>query len=42
MNNLNRVTEEYGMKINARKTKMMCISNKERTKVSIIYRWSTN
>jgi len=35
MNNLNRVTKEYGMKINARKTKVMCISNKGRTKVSI-------
>jgi len=35
MDNLNRVTKEYGMKINVRKTKVMCISNKGRTKVSI-------
>jgi len=35
MDNLNRVTKEYGMKINSRKTKVMCISNKGRTKVSI-------
>jgi len=35
MDNLNRVTKECGMKINARKTKVMCISNKGRTKVSI-------
>jgi len=35
MNNLNRVTKEYGMKINARNTKVMCTSNKGRTKVSI-------
>jgi len=35
MNNLNRVTKEYGMKINVRKTKEMCISNKGRTKVGI-------
>ena len=35
MDNLNRVTKEYGMKINARKTKVMCISNKGRTKVTI-------
>ena len=41
VNNLNRVTEEYGLKINTRKITMMCISNKGRTKVSI-YRWSTN
>jgi len=34
MNNLNRVTKEYGVKINARKSKVMCISNKVRTKVS--------
>jgi len=27
MNNLNRVTKECGMKINARKTKVMCIAN---------------
>jgi len=35
MNNLNRITKEYGMKINARKTKVMCISNKGRTKTNI-------
>jgi len=35
MNNSNRVTEEYRLKINTRKTKVMCFSNKGRTKVSI-------
>ena len=35
MNNLKRVTKECGMKINARKTKVMCISNKGRTKENI-------
>jgi len=35
MDNLNRVTQEYSMKISARKTKVMCISIKGRTKVSI-------
>ena len=35
VDNLNRVTKEYSMKINARKTKVMCISNKGRTKVTI-------
>ena len=26
MDNINRVTKEYGMKINVKKTKVMCIS----------------
>jgi len=29
VNNLNRVTKEYGMNINTRKTKVMCIQTKE-------------
>jgi len=28
MDNINRVTHEYGMKINVKKTKVMCISRK--------------
>jgi len=35
MDNLNRATTEYGMKISAGKTKVMGISSKGRTKVSI-------
>jgi len=35
MNNLNRVTKEYDIKVNARKTEVMCISNKGRTKMNI-------
>jgi len=29
MDNLNKVTGEFGMKINVKKTKVMCISRKE-------------
>jgi len=37
MNNINRVTQEYGMKINAKKTKVKCISRKggEKKKIYI-------
>jgi len=27
MNNINKVSKEYNMKINTKKTKIMCISN---------------
>ena len=36
MDNINRVTQEYGMKINVKKTKVMCIARKTGGKVRII------
>jgi len=35
MNNLNRVTREFGTRISTRKTKVMCISHKGKSKVKI-------
>jgi len=35
MDNVSRVTQEYGMKINVKKTKAMCISRQGKTKVKI-------
>ena len=35
MDNLNRVTKDYGMRINVKKTKVMCISRKGITKMKI-------
>ena len=35
MDNLNRVTKDYGMRINVKKTKVMCISRKGITKMNI-------
>jgi len=35
MDNINRVTQEYGMKINVKKTKVMCISRKGRENMKI-------
>ena len=35
MNNLNRVTREFGMRINTRNTKVMCISRKGKSRVKI-------
>ena len=35
MDNVSRVTQEYGMKINVKKTKTMCISRQGKTKVKI-------
>ena len=43
MNNLNRVTKEYGMKINARKTKVMDVYFKQRKDQNEHRnRWSAN
>ena len=36
MNRLNTVTQIYGMKINAKKTKVMCISRKRTDKIKIM------
>ena len=36
MDNINRVTEEYGMKINIKKTKVMCIARKTGGKIRIL------
>jgi len=36
MDNVNRVTQEYGMKINVKKTKVMCITRKTGGKVRIM------
>ena len=33
MDNLNKVTREFGMKINVKKTKVMCISHKGNNKL---------
>jgi len=35
VNNLNRVTREFGMRIYTRKTKVMCVSRKVKSKVKI-------
>jgi len=35
MHNLNKVTREFGMKINVKKTKVMCISHKGNNKLKI-------
>ena len=35
MDNVSRVTQEYGMKMNVKKTKAMCISRQGKTKVKI-------
>jgi len=35
MNNLNRETREFGMRINTRKIKVMCVSRKGKSKVKI-------
>jgi len=35
MDNLNKVTREFGMKINAKKMKVMCISRNENNKLKI-------
>jgi len=35
MDSVSRVTQEYGMKINAKKTKAMCISRQGKSKVKI-------
>jgi len=35
MDNVSRVTQEYGMKINVKKRKAMCISRQGKTKVKI-------
>jgi len=36
MNRLNAVMKEYGMKINVKKTKVMCTSEKSKSKVHIL------
>ena len=36
MNYLNKVTKEFGMKINVKKTKVMCISHRKGTKLKIL------
>jgi len=35
MDNLNKVTREFGIKINVKKTKVMCISRKRNNKLKI-------
>jgi len=35
MDSVSRITQEYGMKINVKKTKTMCISRQGKTKVKI-------
>jgi len=35
MDNLNKVTREFGMKINVKKTKVMCMSRKRNNKLKI-------
>jgi len=35
MDNLNKVTREFGMKINVKKTTVMCISRKGNNKLKI-------
>ena len=36
MNRLNAITEEYGVKINVKKTKVTCISRKDKSKVRLL------
>ena len=36
MDNINRVTQEYGMKINIKQTKVMCIARKTGGKIRIL------
>ena len=35
MDNLNKVTREFGMKINVKKTKLMCISRKRNVRAYV-------
>jgi len=35
MNNINEVTKEFGMKVNVKKTKVVCISRSQGTKTNI-------
>jgi len=42
MDNLNRVTQKFGMKINVKKTKVNCISKDRKTKVKICINVGTN
>jgi len=36
MNNVNKVTKEFGIKISVKKTRVMCISRRKRTKTKIL------
>ena len=36
MNNVNKVTKKFGMKINVKKTKVTCISRRKETKIKIL------
>jgi len=41
MDNLNKVIREFGMKMNVKKTKLMCINRKGNDKLKIYVRWTT-